>query len=129
MTSSHEQKRTMFFFCPSVTVFLGYSSFISLVDHGREISGLLTPIDRRSFFSEFRLEMGEFEEKVKKEVFWMAKKRANFAIFCPRPQVSLTISQGSIIFFLLEDMSVMCPSLLTNTVGLKGKELQMVSHP
>ena len=35
--------------------------------------------------------------------------------------VSLTISQGSIIFFLLEDMSVMCLSLLTNTVGLKGK--------
>ena len=60
MTSSHEQKRTMFFFCPSVTFFLGYSSFISLVDHGRETSGLLTPIEWRSFFSEFRLEMGEF---------------------------------------------------------------------
>ena len=40
--------------------------------------------------------------------------------------VSLTISQGSIIFFLLEDMSVMCLSLLTNTVGLEGKELQFM---
>ena len=46
------------------------------------------------------------------------------AIFVPRPQVSLTISQGSIILFLLEDMSVMCLSLLTNSVGFKGKELE-----
>ena len=46
------------------------------------------------------------------------------AIFVPRPQVTLTISQGSIIFFLLEDMSVMCLSSLTNSVGLKGKELE-----
>ena len=45
------------------------------------------------------------------------------AIFVARPQVSLAISQGSIIFFLIEDMSVMCLSLLTNNVGLKGKEL------
>ena len=74
----------MFFFCPSVTIFLGYSSFISLVEHGREISGLLTPIEWRSFFSEFWLEMGEFEEKVKKEVFWMGKKTQNF-YFCPGP--------------------------------------------
>ena len=54
------------------------------------------------------------------------QKQANMAIFVGRPQVSLTISQGSIIFFLLEDMSVMCLSLLTNSVGLKGKELQNV---
>ena len=47
------------------------------------------------------------------------------AIFGARPQVSLPISQGSIIFFLLEDISVMCLSLLTNFVGLKGEELQM----
>ena len=46
------------------------------------------------------------------------------ANFVPRSQVSLAISQGSIIFFLLEDMSVMCIFLLTNSVGLKGKELQ-----
>ena len=48
------------------------------------------------------------------------------AIFVPRPQVSLTISQSSIIFFLLEDMSVMCLSLVTKCVRLKGKELQFV---
>ena len=48
------------------------------------------------------------------------------AIFVPHPQVSLTISQGSIIFFLFEDMSVMCLSLLKNSVGLKDKELQFL---
>ena len=54
------------------------------------------------------------------------QKQANMAIFVARPQVSQAISQGSIIFFLLEDMSVMCLFFfsLTNSVGLKGKELQ-----
>ena len=56
------------------------------------------------------------------------QKQANMAIFVSHPQVSLTISQGSIIFFHIEDMSVMCLSLLTNSVGLKGKELQMFQH-
>ena len=77
MTSSHEQKRTLFF-CPSVTLFLGYSSFISLEDIGRKISGLLTPIEWTYFCLEFWLETGEFEEKVKKEVFWMGKNRQIF---------------------------------------------------
>ena len=63
---------------------------------------------------------------MKKEVFLDGQKQANMAIFVGGPQVSLPISQGSIIFFLLEDMSVMCLSLLTNSVGLKGKELQNV---
>ena len=54
------------------------------------------------------------------------QNQANMAIFVPHPQVSLTIFQGSIIFFLSEDMSVMCLSLLTNSVGLKGKELQFL---
>ena len=61
---------------------------------------------------------------MKKEVFLDGPKQANMAMCVPRPQVSLTISQCSIIFFLLEDMSVMCLSLLTNSVGLKGKELE-----
>ena len=81
-----------------------------------------------SFCFEFWLETGEFEEKVKKRGFLDGQKQANMAIFVPRPQVSLTISQGSIIFFLLEDMSVMCLSLLTNSVGLKGKELQILGN-
>ena len=34
------------------------------------------------------------------------QKQANMAIFVSRPQVSLAISQGSIIFFLLEDIPV-----------------------
>ena len=95
-------------------------------DIGRKISGLLTLIEWTYFCFEFWLETGEFEEKVKKEVFLDGQKQANISIFVPRPQVSLTISQGSIIFFLLEDMSVKCLSLLTNTVGLKGKELQFM---
>ena len=93
-----------------------------------KISGLLTQIEWTYFGFEFWLETGDFEEKVKKEVFLDGQKQANMAIFVGDPQISLTISQGSIIFFLLEDMSVMCLSSLTNSVGLKGKELQMVSH-
>ena len=56
------------------------------------------------------------------------QKQANMAIFVGDPQVSLTISQGSIIFFLSEDMSVMCPSLLTNSVGLTVKELELIPN-
>ena len=56
----------------------------------------------------------------------MGKNRQTWLFFVGGPQVSLQISQGSIIFFLLEDMSVMCLSLLTNSVGFKGKELQNV---
>ena len=63
---------------------------------------------------------------MKNEFFLDGQKQANMAIFVGRLQVSLTISQGSIIFFLLEDISVMCLSLLTNSVGLKVKELQNV---
>ena len=55
----------------------------------------------------------------------MGKNRQTWLFFVPRPQVSLTISQGFIILFLLEDMSVMCLSSLLNSVGLNGKELQM----
>ena len=50
------------------------------------------------------------------------------AIFVGDPQVFLTISQGSIIFFLLQDMSVMCLSLLTNSVGLTVKELELIPN-
>ena len=39
------------------------------------------------------------------------------AIFVARPHVSLAISQGSIIFFLIEDISVMCLSLVTKYVA------------
>ena len=69
------KKGRCFFICPSVTLFLGYSSFISLEDIGRKISGLLTKNGLFGYFLEFWLEMGEFEKKVKKEVFWMGKNR------------------------------------------------------
>ena len=55
------------------------------------------------------------------------QKQANMAIFVARPQVFLTISQGSIILFPLEDMSVMCLSL-TKCVRLKGKKLQFFEN-
>ena len=80
MTSSHKQKKT--FFCPSVTLVLGYSSVISLKDLGRKISGLLTPTVSFSYFFKFWLETGEFEEKVKKEVFWMGKNRQTWLFLC-----------------------------------------------
>ena len=62
---------------------------------------------------------GRIWRKSEKRGFLDGQKQANMAIFVARPQVSLAISQGSIIFFLLEDMSVMCLFLLTNYVGLK----------
>ena len=83
MTSSHEQKRTLFF-CPSVTLFLGYYSFISLEDHGCKISGLLTPKGSFCYFFESRLETGEFEEKVKKRYFGWAKT-GKHGYFCCTP--------------------------------------------
>ena len=122
MTSSHEQKTTLFFFCPSVTLVLGYSSFISLEDLGCKISGLLTPFKHFLIFW-ISAGNGRIWRKSEKRGFLDGQKQANMAIFVSRPQVSLMISQGSIIFSLIEDMSVMCLSLLTNCVGLKDKEL------
>ena len=55
------------------------------------------------------------------------QKQANMAIFVPRPQVSLTNSQGSIIFSRLGDMSVMCLSSLTNSIGLKVEKLDFLN--
>ena len=89
----------------------------------RKISGLLTTIESFSYFLNFGWERENWR-KSEKRGFLDGQKQANMAIFVPRPQVSLTISQNSIIFFLLEDMSVMCLSILTNSVGLKGKELE-----
>ena len=56
------------------------------------------------------------------------QKQANMAIFVSRPQVSLTISHGFIIFFLIEDMSVMCLFLVTKCIRLKGNELQFFEN-
>ena len=79
--------------------------FYLFVRHAREdlgckISGLLTFF----YFCKFRLETGEFEEKMEKEVFGWAKT-AKHGYFVSRPQASLTISQGS-IFFLIGGMSL-----------------------
>ena len=94
----HTSKKGRCFFCPSVTLVLGYSSFISLENFGRKISGLLTPIDSFSYVFEFLAGNGRIWRKSGKRGFLDGQKQANMAIFVPRPQVSLTISQGFIIF-------------------------------
>ena len=71
---------------------------------------------------------GRIWRKSEKRGFLDGQKQANMAIFVSRSQVFLTISQGSIIFFLIEDMSVMCLSLVTKCVRLKGKELQFFEN-
>ena len=126
MTSSHEQKRTLFF-CPSASLVLGYYPFISLEDHGCKISGLLTPSTHFLIFFNLGLKRENLKKKWERG-FLDEQKQANMAIFVSRPQVSRTISQGSMIFFHTADISVMCISLLTNSVGLKSLELQMFQH-
>ena len=74
----------VFFFGPSVTLVLWYYFFISLGDLGCKISGLLTPKGAFYYFLEFRLETGEFVEKVKKEVFGWAKT-GKHGYFCVPP--------------------------------------------
>ena len=73
MTSSHEQKTTLFFFCPSVTLVLGYSSFISLEDLGCKISGLLTPFKHFFIFLNFGWKRENLKKKWKKRFFGWAK--------------------------------------------------------
>ena len=128
MTSSHEQKRTLFFY---LSVRHALFRVLFLHQFGRHWAQNIGFVDTN------RVDVvlfwilagnGRIWRKSEKRGFLDGQKQANMAIFVARPQVSLTISQGSIIFFLLEDMSVMCLSLLTNSVGLKGKELQMFSH-
>ena len=109
---------------------LGYYSFLSLEDDGCKISGLLTPSkDIYIFFCRSRLETGEFEGKVKKEVSGWAKT-GKHGYFCVTP----TGLHGDLLRVLLffstyrRHVSDVIPSLLTNSAGLKGKELQMFQH-
>ena len=126
MTSSHEQKRTLFFFW---SVRHALFRVLFLHQFGRHWAQNIGFVDTNRvdvFLFRILAGNGRIWRKSEKRGFWDGQKQANISIFVPRPQVFLTISQGSIIFFLLEDMSVMCLSLLTNTVGLKGKELQFM---
>ena len=127
MTSSHEQKRTLFF----LSVRNARVRVLFFHQFGRPWAQNIGFVDtKRLIFLFFWISAGNGRiwRKSEKRGFLDGQKQANMAIFVPRPQVSLTISQGSIIFFLLEDMSVMCLSLLTNSVGLKGKELQFLGN-
>ena len=82
--------------------------------------GLFTPLDFFHFL-ELRLETGEFKEKVKKTFSGSAKK-GKHGYFCVTPTSLPGDFSGFYYFFLVEDMSVMCFSLLTNSVVLNGKE-------
>ena len=94
-------KKDVFFFVrPSHSLFSStLPSSVWMRSLGAEISGCeLTLIEWTSFCFEFWLETGEFEEKVKKEVFLDGQKQANMAIFVGDPQVSPTISQRDYFF-------------------------------
>ena len=128
MTSSHEQKKTLFFY---LSVRQGLFRVLLFHQFGRHWAQNIGFVDHEWIiwlFFRILAGNGRIWRKSEKIGFLVGQKQANMAIFVARPQVSLTISQSSIIFFLLEDMSVICLSLLTNSVGLKDKELQMVSH-
>ena len=71
---------------------------------------------------------GRIWRKSRKEVFWMGKNRQTWLFLLHAHRSSLTISQGFIIFFLIIDMPVMCLSLVTKFVRLKGKELQFFEN-
>ena len=128
MTSSHEQKRTLFFY---LSVRHALFRVLFLHQFGRHWAQNIGFVDtnRMNVFLFWILAgNGRIWRKSEKRGFLDGQKQANMAIFVARPQVSLTISQGSIIFFLLEDMSVMCLSLLTNSVGLTVKELELIPN-
>ena len=124
MTSSHEQKRTLFFYLSVRHALFRVLFLHQFGRHWAQNIGFVDPNRMDVFLFWILAGNGRIWRKSEKRGFLDGQKQANMAIFVGDPQVSPTISQGSIIFFLLEDMSVMCLSLLTNTVGLKGKELK-----
>ena len=83
MTSSHEQKGRCFF-CPSVTLFFRVLFFYQFGRPWVQNIGFVDTLNRLFYFFKFQLETGEFEEKVKKEVFWMGKNRQTW-LFCVTP--------------------------------------------
>ena len=51
------------------------------------------------YFFEFRLETGEFEEKVKKEVFWMGKNRQIWLFLCHAHRSPCRFLRRVLLFF------------------------------
>ena len=78
------KKRRCFFICPSVTLVLGYSSFISLEDLGCKISGLLTPFWHFFIFLNFGWKRKNLKKKWKKRFFGWAKT-GKHGYFCITP--------------------------------------------
>ena len=81
-----------FFFLFSILFFHGGGATAPAPSNDTPVADTLD-----TYFSEFWLKTGEFEEKVKK-FFLIGQKQANMAIFVTHPKVSLTISHGFIVF-------------------------------
>ena len=123
MTSSHEQKRTLFFY---LSVRHAHFKVLFFHQFGRPWAqniGLLTPTIYFLIFLNFGWKRENLKKKWKKRFFGWAKT-GKHGYFCTTPTGLPDDFSWFYYFFLLEDMSVMCLSLLTNSVGLKGKELE-----
>ena len=97
--------------------------------HWAQNIGLVDPNRMNVFLFWILAGNGRIWRKSEKRGFLDGQKQANMAIFVGDPQVSLTISRGFIIFFpVRRHMSVMCLSLLTNSVGLTVKELELIPN-
>ena len=75
--------------------------------------------NERLFVLNFGWKRENLKKKWKKRFFELAKN-GKHGYFCWWPTGLPDNFSGFYYFFLLEDMSVMCLSLLTNSVGLKG---------
>ena len=78
---------------------------------------MLTPKQAFCYFLNFRWKRENLKRKWKKRFFLDEQKQANMAIFVAHPQVSLAISQASIIFFRLECLISNVSSLKQRTVN------------
>ena len=127
MTSSHEQKR-MLFFCPSVILFKGTLPSSVGKALGAKYRVCWPQSCGRLLVLNFGWKREILKKKWKKRFFGWAKT-GKHGYFCWWPTgLPDDFSGFYYFFFLLEDMSVMCLSLLTNSVGLTVKELELIPN-
>ena len=84
MTSSHQQKTTLFFFCSCEGVNLGYFPSISWHNLGCKILGLFTSLNVFFIFLNFDLKQENLKKKWKKTFFGRAKT-GKHGYFCCMP--------------------------------------------
>ena len=128
MTSSHQQKKTLFF----LSVRRGEFRILpvdQLAQTGVQNIGFVHTSRRFFYYFEFRLETGEFKEKVKKDVFWKGKNRQTW-LFLLHAHRSPWRFLRVLLFFSLQKtcQCMMCLSLVTKCVRLKGNELQFFEN-